>query len=141
MLIYNVSISRLTGLCLCVCTGRDIVGVFCGFLTIVCGVFLLHAFKDVNVALSDLVDLTGSKSGSKSVEGGGGGVGGGMEERGEVITAQRTGSTSAVVLETRHHSRRSDRSPVITNGNVEPLSSEDEVFGSERQPFVQSDTS
>lgn len=67
---------------------------------------------------------------------------GGREEMGEAIGAvQRTGSASSAVRETRLQSSRSDRSPVITNGNVEPLSSEEEVFSSETQPFVHSNTS
>ncbi|XP_064636353.1 magnesium transporter NIPA2-like isoform X2 [Lineus longissimus] len=33
---------------------EDIVGNICGFLTIVAGIFLLHAFKDMNVSLNNL---------------------------------------------------------------------------------------
>ena len=42
-------------------TGSDIVGALCGFLVIVCGVFLLHAFKDINFTLKDLFALTSNQ--------------------------------------------------------------------------------
>ena len=42
-------------------TGSDIVGALCGFLIIVCGVFLLHAFKDINFTLKDLFALTNNQ--------------------------------------------------------------------------------
>lgn len=32
----------------------DIIGTFSGFLTIIVGIFLLHAFKDVNFTLENL---------------------------------------------------------------------------------------
>lgn len=32
----------------------DIIGTVCGFLTIILGVFLLHAFKDMDVSLGNL---------------------------------------------------------------------------------------
>lgn len=32
----------------------DIIGTVCGFLTIILGVFLLHAFKDMDVSLGSL---------------------------------------------------------------------------------------
>ena len=38
--------------------GKELVGALCGFLTIIFGVFLLHAFKDLNVKLSDILILT-----------------------------------------------------------------------------------
>lgn len=45
-------------------TNGDIIGAICGFLTIVCGVFLLHAFKDINFTLMDLIELTNRQNGS-----------------------------------------------------------------------------
>ena len=39
-------------------TASDIVGSLCGFSVIVCGVFLLHAFKDINFTFKDLLLLT-----------------------------------------------------------------------------------
>ena len=35
-------------------TGSDAVGLVCGFLTVVCGIFLLQAFKDMTVSLNNL---------------------------------------------------------------------------------------
>lgn len=32
----------------------DIIGTVCGFLTIILGVFLLHAFKDMDISLRNL---------------------------------------------------------------------------------------
>lgn len=32
----------------------DIIGAICGFLTIISGIFLLHAFKDINISLASL---------------------------------------------------------------------------------------
>lgn len=39
-------------------TTKNIIGSLCGFAVIICGVFLLHAFKDINFTLSDLLALT-----------------------------------------------------------------------------------
>lgn len=35
-------------------SGTDIAGDICGFLTIVVGIFLLQAFKDMNISLANL---------------------------------------------------------------------------------------
>ena len=35
-------------------TSSDTIGLICGFLTVVCGVFLLQAFKDMNISLGNL---------------------------------------------------------------------------------------
>ena len=45
-------------------TYSDIVGTMCGFLVIVFGVFLLHAFKDVKVTFKDLLLLTSQSNDS-----------------------------------------------------------------------------
>ena len=46
-------------------TTSDVIGAMCGFMTIVCGVFLLHAFKDQDFMLSDLMaGLTAAQRGS-----------------------------------------------------------------------------
>ena len=37
---------------------KDVIGTFCGFLTIVLGVFLLHAFKDIKFSVHDLQLIT-----------------------------------------------------------------------------------
>lgn len=51
---------------------KDLVGALCGFVTIIFGVFLLHAFKDLNIKLSDILSLTTRQNGlSRSVEEGG----------------------------------------------------------------------
>lgn len=42
---------------------KDVVGALCGFGTIIFGVFLLHAFKDFTVTLSDLLSLTSRQNG------------------------------------------------------------------------------
>ena len=52
--------------------GKDLVGALCGFATIIFGVFLLHAFKDYSVKLSDLLSLTNRQSVNGNVEGNGG---------------------------------------------------------------------
>lgn len=36
----------------------SVLGTISGFVTIICGIFLLHAFKDVNMSLSDLPTAT-----------------------------------------------------------------------------------
>ena len=48
-----------------VLTAKDIVGALCGFTIIICGVFLLHAFKDVNVKLTDLLEKTNKPNNRK----------------------------------------------------------------------------
>ena len=45
-------------------TYSDIVGTMCGFLVIIFGVFLLHAFKDVKVTFKDLLLLTSQSNDS-----------------------------------------------------------------------------
>lgn len=50
-------------------SGVDAANAIAGFLTIICGVFLLHAFKDLKFTLDDLIKLTrqnGSGSSSSS---------------------------------------------------------------------------
>ena len=51
-------------------TSKNIVGSICGFSTIICGVFLLHAFKDLNLGLKDLVSLTSGRGRGGGQEGG-----------------------------------------------------------------------
>ena len=48
---------------------NDVVGALGGFATIIVGVFLLHAFKDYNIAFSDLLSLTARQSAHSSEDG------------------------------------------------------------------------
>ncbi|XP_076446791.1 magnesium transporter NIPA2-like isoform X1 [Babylonia areolata] len=45
---------------------QDILGDLCGFLTVICGIFLLNAFKDFDISLRSLPGLNNSASGSSS---------------------------------------------------------------------------
>lgn len=50
---------------------EDILGNICGFLTVICGIFLLQAFKDMHISAKDLtsvrrVDESGSNNSSSS---------------------------------------------------------------------------
>lgn len=47
-------------------TALDIIGTLCGFLVIVCGVFLLHAFKDIKFTFKDLFILMNKSNESPS---------------------------------------------------------------------------
>ena len=40
---------------------EDVIGTFCGFLTIILGVFLLHAFKDIKFSVHDLQFISKSR--------------------------------------------------------------------------------
>lgn len=132
-------------------TNGDIIGAICGFLTIVCGVFLLHAFKDIHFTLMDLIELTNRQNG----------LGSGVITLGASNTSSNIGavtldpdsqpphrttsfshlsSTSQSSLrqssvhaeETRRTSLT--RSPYITNGSAD--SGEEELPYSETAPLV-----
>ncbi len=45
-------------------TSSDIIGSMCGFAVIICGVFLLHAFKDITMSFKDILVLTNSMESS-----------------------------------------------------------------------------
>ena len=45
-------------------TTVNVIGALCGFATIVCGVFLLHSFKDIHYTLNDLLKLTSRTNGA-----------------------------------------------------------------------------
>ncbi len=49
-------------------SGANVAGDLCGFATTICGVFLLHMFKDVNVSFSDLLASTSKKNNVSSTE-------------------------------------------------------------------------
>lgn len=49
---------------------QDIIGDLCGFLTIICGIFLLNAFKEFNISLRNLPSMkkdTSNMSNSNSM--------------------------------------------------------------------------
>lgn len=46
---------------------KDVIGTFCGFLTIIIGVFLLHAFKDIKFSVHDLQLITKSRGRANGV--------------------------------------------------------------------------
>jgi len=47
-----------------VMNSKDTIGAICGFLTIVFGVFLLHAFKDVHFSLKDVLKFSSQANGA-----------------------------------------------------------------------------
>lgn len=47
-----------------VMNSKDTIGAICGFLTIVFGVFLLHAFKDVHFSLKDVLKFSAQTNGA-----------------------------------------------------------------------------
>ena len=121
-------------------TTTDVLGALCGFATIVCGVFLLHVFKDITFTLTDLINLTGRQNGHS------------MEEsrrtsfnrQGSSSVFNRQGSSTAVQVEgLQMHNintrRTSNKTPVLTNGNPESSGSEEEVFTTQPSvPLIQS---
>ena len=48
---------------------KDSLGLICGFLTIICGVFLLHAFKDIKFSIRDLYGSVSSSSANGVADG------------------------------------------------------------------------
>lgn len=101
---------------------KDVVGALCGFATIIFGVFLLHAFKDLTVKLSDLLSLTSRQNGHSA----------GVPEEGERMADHVP--LESVLL----HSAPKSRSSVSSaeSKNKEPsLSEEGEVL--ETEPFIQ----
>lgn len=117
-------------------TAKDIVGALCGFMIIICGVFLLHAFRDINVKLSDLIEKTNKPSGSASTA---------DSENGTTNHEPIVVKDSSFPIEmeplspSSPHPKRTHRgkvlSPVITNGNLDhsDLSGQED----ETAPFVQ----
>ena len=129
-------------------------GALCGFLTIVCGVFLLHAFKDINFTLMDLIELTSqqntagvnsssSSSSSSTCSGGGGGsldspTAQPPHRTTSFSRSSRHGSQTSILVEGHQRTSSLTRSPYVTNGN--PDSEEDELFSADTVPLVQSAT-
>ena len=130
-------------------TNSDVIGAICGFVTIVCGVFLLHAFKDLNVTLKGLIELTNRQNGLGS-----GNTSNNVEappldnssleppHRTTSVThssnkSQRMGShTSLHSDDTRRTSHT--RNPYIANGSVD--SGEDDLYTAETAPLVHTST-
>lgn len=102
---------------------KDVVGALCGFGTIIFGVFLLHAFKDFTVTISDLLSLTSRQNGH--------GVGGGGVEEGE-----RLGQDGVPLESVLMHSTRSSVSSQSLECRTREGSVSEEEEGSETQPFV-----
>lgn len=106
---------------------KDLVGALCGFGTIIFGVFLLHAFKDFTVTVSDLLTLTSRQNGHHRGSGGARG-GHGVEDEGE----QDGVPLESVLI---HAARQNSRVSVSSLGQEGSISEEE--GGSETQPFVQ----
>ena len=110
---------------------KDTVGALCGFSTIIFGVFLLHAFKDFTVKLSDLLNLTNRQNGHS------GHSGVTVEEGGEV--GDRTTSTIPMESVLMHSTYQGRSSASSLEGRKPASESEEEV--TETQPFVRSSVS
>lgn len=106
---------------------KDTVGALCGFATIIFGVFLLHAFKDFTVNLSDLLNLTSRQNGHSN-SGGGGSV-----EEGRDRTASSSIPLESVLMHSSYQGRSSVSS---TDGRRVSAHSEEEEEVMETQPFV-----
>lgn len=123
-------------------TNGDIIGAICGFLTIVCGVFLLHAFKDINFTLLDLIQSTNRHNGITNNPSNNEGA----PPLEDLQQPQRTTSFSHLSSnsQTSFHNagdpavRRTSltRSPYITNGSID--SGEEELYTTETAPLVHS---
>jgi hypothetical protein len=111
---------------------KDTVGALCGFSTIIFGVFLLHAFKDFTVKLSDLLNLTSRQNGHGS-----GAHVSHVEEGGEERTANALPMES-VLAHPRHSSLSSmeGRKAISVSGEEE-----EEEHATETQPFVRNSVS
>ena len=119
-------------------TVKDIVGALCGFVIIISGVFLLHAFKDLKVSLTDLLQATGKQP----ITAEGSGEGGSTNSHDPIVindTSFTIEMESLSPSSSTHHPKRTHRgkvlSPVITNGNADLSELSDQT--DETAPFVQ----
>ena len=115
-------------------TTVDVIGSLCGFMTIVCGVFLLHAFKDLNFSLKDLINLTSQHNGGSATTVSDGAMN-------AVPTTQRQSSSTIIQMEGLQNAMRVNRTrspPVTATSNLENSESGEEGFSAETTPFVQS---
>ena len=90
-------------------SSTDIIGDVCGFSTTICGVFLLHMFKDVNVKVSDLLAQAAGRKEHK------------VEENSETGIIRQSSTAS---LHSRNHSISSfvvlnDHTASIENNDLE----------------------
>lgn len=96
---------------------KDSVGALCGFSTIIFGVFLLHAFKDFTVKLSDVLTLASRQNGHSA-------------------SASHTGLGSASHVESGERAAAGSAMP-LESGNASRSDREEEEEGvTETQPFV-----
>ena len=136
-------------------TTVDVIGSLCGFITIIFGVFLLHAFKDLNFNLTDLINLTNRPNGGTCIATNGNNSGHTlvsfppqprqnvstsiqMEGLQNAMTVGRTGSLTPRSLSARSLSAGS-LSPTLGGshlGGSHPGNSESEAE-SETIPFIQ----
>lgn len=136
-------------------TNGNIIGALCGFITIMCGVFLLHAFKDINVTLMDLIEATNRHNGTTNTNANNTGNNVGATSLENAQAPHRTtsfshatssnsqsslGPGSQTSLHSTAGSRRTShtRNPYITNGSVD--SEEDELYTTETAPLVHNST-
>ena len=127
-------------------TNGDVIGAICGFLTIVCGVFLLHAFKDINFTLLDLIESTNRQNGAGITSNhSGDNIGAhSLENHHKTTSFSRRSSNSQAPLHASEppssaHRTNHPRSPFITNGAVES-GEEEELYSTETAPLVVSST-
>lgn len=116
-------------------TTVEVIGALCGFITIVCGIFLLHAFKDVSFSLRDLINLTNRQNGAREATN----QTLGSESR---QSSFHRGSSSMVIpmdgIQMQVNPRRTSKTPVLTNGLPDTSDSEEEeVFSAQTVPLVQ----
>ena len=132
-------------------TNGDIIGAICGFLTIVCGVFLLHAFKDINFTIMDLIESTHRQNGAGITFANSGANTGAhsLENQPPLhsttsFSRRSSNSHSQASLHPPDsppsaHRTNHPRSPFITNGGVES-GEEEELYSTETAPLVLPDT-
>ncbi len=95
---------------------KDLVGTLCGFLTIIFGVFLLHAFKDLNIQLSDILVSASRQNGGGSTD---------VEEGVITMVTRDTPVTNGLLL--ANSSVRSSSQTRIADNTISKMSSDEEV--------------
>jgi len=92
-------------------SGVDAANAIMGFLTIICGVFLLHAFKDLKFTLEDLIKLTRQNNGSGSSS---------SSDFNSHVALEMTNLPNGIV-----RPKRTNSTPVIANMLDDPMSESD----------------